>query len=117
MKNIESDPDFKRIMDECDRILGTKGSDYTAGGRRAHGKLANFYAVAERAGLSPLKVWAVYFGKHLDAIDTFVRQGALASEPIEGRICDAINYLLILAKLIEYERDTTLPAHAPGGGE
>jgi NADPH-dependent glutamate synthase beta subunit-like oxidoreductase len=55
-------------------------------------------------GLSPAQALGVYMKKHLDAIFTFIGKGRVESEPIEGRIHDAVNYLLLLNKLIAYEK-------------
>jgi cyclopropane fatty-acyl-phospholipid synthase-like methyltransferase len=85
--------EFEKIV-QINRI---KGHDY-AGEDDA---LSNFKRNADRLGLTSIQVWAVYFHKHLDAIETFVREGGVASEPIEGRIQDAILYLFLLRGLIE----------------
>jgi cyclopropane fatty-acyl-phospholipid synthase-like methyltransferase len=77
-------------------INKTKGHDY-AGEEDA---LSNFKRNADRLGLTPIQVWGVYFHKHLDAIETYVREGGVPSEPIEGRIQDAILYLYLLRGLI-----------------
>ena len=62
---------------------------------------AGFKQGAIRIGLTPLQVWAIYFYKHIAAIETYVKNGSVSSEPIEGRIADAINYLILLRALIE----------------
>lgn len=77
-------------------INRTKGHDY-AGEEDA---LSNFKRNAARLGMTPIQVWAIYFYKHLDAIETYVREGGVASEPIEGRIRDAILYLYLLRGLV-----------------
>ena len=97
--HIEADADFEAVVAECDRLMTTKGHDYTQG----RGRLANFYTNATRLGVPARTILAVYLNKHLDAIETFLRDGAVKSEPIEGRICDAINYLLLLAKMVRVE--------------
>lgn len=106
-KHIESDEDFCAIITECDRLLTIKGHDYTQGQSdnpdNHHGRLKNFYRNAERLGLSGRQVLAVYMNKHLDAIETFLKGDYAGSEPIEGRICDAINYLLLLGKMVRVE--------------
>lgn len=79
------------------QINDEKGHDY-AGDQDA---LANFKDAAEKLGVSPFQVWAVYHHKHQSAIDTFVREGKVQSEPIVGRIHDAILYLFLLLGLIE----------------
>lgn len=102
---IVEDEDFRACISECAKVLAVKGHDYTQGGER----LKNFYRNGERLGLPARLVLAVYMNKHLDAIETFLRVGAVESEPIEGRICDAINYLLLLYKMVAEERRASLP--------
>jgi len=75
-----------------------KGKEYTIG---SDDKLANFKMVAKVTGITPMKVWQVYFMKHIASINNYVKDGIEASnEPIEGRIMDARNYLALLAGLI-----------------
>lgn len=108
LAHIVADQDFKAVVEECNRLLTVKGHDYTQGASAAgcgdRERLKNFYRNGERLGLPPTKVLAVYLAKHLDAIETFLKHGDVESEPIEGRICDAINYLLLLAKLVRAEK-------------
>lgn len=96
-RNILADADFSACVAACDEILGVKGRDYTQG----DGRLKNFTRNAERLGLSAEQVLAIYLFKHMDAIETYLRKGRVESEPIEGRIYDAINYLLLLYKLVQ----------------
>lgn len=88
--------EFSKIVE----INKTKGHDY-AGDQDA---LANFKAGAARLGLTPVQVWGVYASKHWSAIETFIKEGDVKSEPIEGRIQDAILYLFLLMGLIQDER-------------
>lgn len=78
-------------------INDAKGRDY-AGDADA---LANFKAAAEQLGVDPNVIWAVYAHKHWSAIMSFVKNGQVESEPIEGRIHDCILYLFLLLGLIE----------------
>ncbi len=91
---------FTKLMDETYDVLKglnqTKGHDY-AGDDDA---LNNFKSAGERVGLDPIQVWGIYFLKHIAAIETFVKEGNVKSEPIEGRIQDAILYLFLLLGLI-----------------
>lgn len=107
LSHIAADTDFAACMQACDLLLATKGRDYTQGASDNAdydiGRLKNFYRNAERLGLRPMQVLAVYLNKHLDAIETFFKSGQLESEPIEGRIQDAINYLLLLYKMVKVE--------------
>lgn len=101
--NIRGDTDFSYMMQICDAILGTKGKDYTQGEPGDEGRLRNFYEVARRKGITPFQALGVYLQKHTDAIDTFLMKGRVESEPIDTRIADAINYLLLLFKMIRLE--------------
>ena len=81
-----------------DLIMLQKGGDYTRG---VDDRLANFKVTAEAIGLTPLQVWAVFAHKHWDAIMTYTQGGKVASENIEGRFDDLINYLYLGMALIE----------------
>jgi hypothetical protein len=98
--HIFADPDFRACLEACDKILATKGHDYTQGSKD---RCANFYEAAAFLGQSPFQVWSVYFYKHLTAIFSFAKHGRVESEPIEGRIHDAINYLLLAYKMVKRE--------------
>lgn len=90
---ILRDAAYKQIAS----INDVKGHDY-AGDEDA---LANFKEAARQLGVSPYVIWYVYFHKHWSAIQTFLKEGDVASEPIEGRIYDAILYLFLLLGLIQ----------------
>lgn len=79
----------------------TKGADYSGD----EDVLANFKRNAKRLGLTKEQVLGVYMNKHLDAIDTYIRDGNIKSEPIEGRISDAIVYLLLLRAMVREGHD------------
>lgn len=89
---------FGRIRE----IRSTKGREYAS----EEDTLADFKEVAVEAGVTPYQVWATYVKKHERAIDTFIREGAVKSESIEGRILDVIVYHLLLLGLIEDEHAT-----------
>lgn len=92
------DADIDAILEQCLRVLQSKGADYTVG---SSDKLANFKRSADFTGLTPQQAWSVYFYKHVAAIFSYVKTGGQAeSEPIEGRIVDAINYLLLFGKMV-----------------
>jgi len=93
---------------ECKDILGIKGHDYPMDDSD---RLSNFKHTARRAGVSTLQTWLTFFLKHEECLEKFVRGQYGDSEPIEGRIADAINYLLLLRALIEEDRhDKQLPS-------
>lgn len=95
---------FKVLVDarleECKEILGVKGAAY-AGSKDV---LRNFKSNAERLGITPYQVWAIYANKHFDtiinAISTTPSYPVDASESMQGRIKDSINYLLLLDALL-----------------
>ena len=64
-----------------------------------------------------MQAWLVFFLKHEECIEKFTRGEYHDSEPIEGRIADAINYLLLLRAIIEEARPAPMnePQHAAGG--
>jgi hypothetical protein len=86
---------FERVR----TLTQTKGKDYSTD----DDALVNFKRHAQALGLTPHQVWAVYAGKHWDAIQTFIRtlgQGHQPSEPIAGRVDDLITYLTLLMGLL-----------------
>lgn len=93
--------EFKAFLDQEHRAIcninDCKGHDY-AGDVDA---FKNFKSIAERVGVTPFQVWAVYALKHWDSVLTFVREGDVASEPIEGRLHDIILYSYLLLGMLE----------------
>lgn len=99
-----------KFIDDEVNILASKGQDYTDNGEGNvdEDRLFNFKEVGKRFGISPLLVWGIYWTKHNNAIEKFIRTGTVASEPIEERIKDARNYLALGAALIEDLREENL---------
>lgn len=87
---------IKRTFDEIYELNRTKGRDYASD----ENAIGNFSRHAENLGLTPEQVWGVYASKHWDAIMTYCKRGVVQSEAIEGRIDDAILYLLLLKGLV-----------------
>jgi len=103
--HIAKDRDFREAIIACDKLLTSKGHDYTQGAEGDYGRLKNFYTSADAfKSLTPYTCLGVLFKKHIDAIYTFLDKGRVESEPIEGRIHDAINYLLLAYKMVQYEK-------------
>lgn len=106
--------DFLRLIDSTaerlQRLTATKGAEYA----NSENQLANFKRLGQRLGLKPEAVILVYLTKHLDAIDSYVRTGQVHSEPIEGRIDDAILYLILLKASI-HEADLLSDVPNPKG--
>jgi hypothetical protein len=86
--------------------LATKGPDYAHHLNQGEiDRLANFKGVAARLEGAPTDlttVCAVYFEKHIFAIERAVKDRQLSSEGLLGRFADARNYLdLLLACFAE----------------
>jgi len=101
MKNSEFYALVEKVLDDCVGIMRSKGDVYAG---KDQDKFANFNRLAAKLGLNRVKIWMVYFQKHMDAIESFLRGEYGDPEPIEGRIKDAINYLLILYGMIQEDR-------------
>jgi hypothetical protein len=97
MKRAEFESLMEQHYHDIFHINQAKGHDY-AGDQDA---LSNFKTAARMLGLTPEQVWGVYFHKHHSAVMTFLKEGQVESEPIEGRIHDCILYLFLLLGLIE----------------
>lgn len=80
-----------------DSLLAAKGADYT---RHDPDRLASFKRLAKELGVDPRIVWAVYAGKHWDAIVAYVKTGRAESEALQGRLDDLANYLHLLEGLV-----------------
>ena len=92
--------DFRAILAHTHQTLqdltDTKGVEYS----NSDDQLANFKRLAASLGVTPEFIILVYLTKHLDGINSFVAKGGELSEPITGRIDDAILYLVLLKACI-----------------
>ena len=94
--------DFEALMGNTfgnlTKLSASKGLEYSG----KEDRLANFKEQAKILGFaSPIQVLGVYLNKHLGSINKFIAGGTASSEPIEGRIDDAILYLVLLKALIK----------------
>tara|TARA_R110000744_G_scaffold110434_1_gene208313 strand:- start:5957 stop:6418 length:462 start_codon:yes stop_codon:yes gene_type:complete len=88
----------KSMQEEENRIMLTKGEEYTVGDED---KFKNFKSIAERVKTTPERVALIYLLKHMDSIRNYILNGTQPSdESITGRIQDARNYLLLLGGMI-----------------
>lgn len=105
---INRDRHAKIVADtfgSIDKLNRSKGVEYT-GHEGADNVHANFDRLARDLKLTPEQVLMVYLTKHLDSIKNYVNMVSVPesevpvnftlSEPIEGRIDDAILYLILL---------------------
>lgn len=105
MTHQEFDVLLSIIVDKVRQLGTTKGREYAGGEDR----FGNFNRLAARMGITREQVWQVYFTKHLDSLETYIREkGAVTvTEPIQGRILDAITYLTLLYGMVEETQNTT----------
>ena len=89
------------MVDKEEELLKSKGKDYSGD----KDTLQNFKSLSLLMEITPLQVWGVYFLKHVLAIMQFIKDKRLCSEPIDGRITDARNYLALLQALIEEKKE------------
>lgn len=93
----------QQAVENIQFLAKSKGGEYTDGQDR----LSNFRRNGNALGLRMEQIWAVYAGKHWDAITTYIRDmgtGTLRvrTEPIAGRVDDMLTYLLLFkAMLVE----------------
>lgn len=80
----------------------TKGKEYA----HSESRFANFDRLAEGLELPNMTIAWVYCKKHIDSIESYIKDHKVYStEPIEGRIVDAIAYLTLIAGMIKEEQD------------
>lgn len=82
---------IQNLFNQVKETNEKKGNDY-AGNEDA---LRNFKVNAERTGITKEVVWAIFFNKHYDALMTYIKDGEVKSEAIEGRVLDMIVYLFL----------------------
>ena len=92
---------IEEFLDECTEIMKSKGLAYSG----TEDSFANFKRVAKSLSMSQYQVWYTYFAKHLDSLSSWIRKEYSDSEPIESRIKDLVNYLLLLYGMIEEDKD------------
>lgn len=85
------------VTDVLTSLSKTKGAEY-AGNDNA---FANFERLSDQLGLTREQVLMVYLTKHLDGINNWIKTRKEFSEPIEGRIEDAILYLMLLHAMVK----------------
>lgn len=88
---------IEELLSEVRKMHTTKGVEY------AHGldRFDNFNRLSQRLDLDRLKVWLVYFTKHMDAIESYIQnKREFSDESIRGRFVDAITYLTLAAGMI-----------------
>jgi hypothetical protein len=86
------------LLAQVVEMKSTKGREYA----NSESRFANFDRLSARLGMSNLQIALVYFTKHMDAIESYVKKGrTYSTETIQGRIVDAITYLTLIGGMIQ----------------
>ena len=103
---IFSQKEWEELLNESTssiiNLAKLKGGEYAGDVDR----LANFRRNGDNLGLMMEQVWAVYAGKHWDAIMQYIKdisRGAdrVRMEPISGRADDLLVYLLLFKAMLK----------------
>lgn len=99
--HAEWDKLLDKTIEEIRKLSMQKGGEYAGDVDR----LANFRRNGERLGLPMETVWAVYAGKHWDALQQYIQDARVGKvrqrmEPIEGRVDDLLVYLLLFKAML-----------------
>jgi hypothetical protein len=100
--------EFDRFQEELlKEVVGmkdTKGREYS----HSEDRFANFNRLSGRLGLPNTTIAWVYLTKHIDGIESYVKDGqTYSTEGVRGRIVDAIVYLTLIGGMIEEMLDNT----------
>lgn len=100
----------KATVEEILRLSKLKGGEYAGDVDR----LANFRRNGAALGLSMETIWAVYAGKHWDAIQQYVKdlqEGKTRprAESILGRLDDLIVYSILMKAMVEEREAANKP--------
>ena len=95
--------EYKELRDkfwkETLALSDAKRIEYTEGNHKEN-VLWNFENIAESIDLKPMQVLSIYLHKHISSLMNYLKSGKVYSEPIEGRISDIINYLLLMVAML-----------------
>ena len=91
----------KIIQLQIKQILKTREDGQKEYARNIDNVFANFQRVGKYVGILQEQVLMVYLLKHIDGIMAYVNGHKSQREGVEGRITDAIVYLLLLRVMVE----------------
>ena len=91
----------KIIKKQLKQILQTRDEGQKEYARDVDNVFANFQRVGEYVGILQEQVLMVYLLKHIDGIMAYINGHKSQREGVEGRITDAIVYLLLLRGMVD----------------
>lgn len=97
----------QKVTDRIESLSAIKGAEYTGGNAD---RLDNFRRNGKKLEVPMETVWNIYVTKHLDSIDTYVKdiQKGIErerSEPMSGRALDVIVYMILFLAMLEEKGD------------
>ena len=91
---------LKKYLEDVIDVLDKKGKAYSG----TDNVNANIESTAKSLKITKYQVWSVFFKKHIDCIFNSIADNPNHpvdnTESLDGRITDAINYLLILKTML-----------------
>lgn len=92
--------DFEKVVNStlkrCTDVLVVKAREYATEDR-----LHNFQVAAKLEGITPLQALAGMMAKHTVSVYDMCRGSKYTAAMWDEKICDSINYLLLLRALVE----------------
>lgn len=115
MDKQQFDKEVEELFAKCSEILVGKGREYQSTSKDGVNVFANFERCGARLDIPRETTLLIYLTKHLDSIYTFIadlknnpndfkKLESRLSEPINGRVFDAINYLILLNSMFNDRR-------------
>ncbi len=93
MTHAEKDKIIQKTLERCTSLLGTKAEMYATNTDALH----NFRVAAELQGINMKQALVGMMAKHIVSVFDMVHSGEDYIEEIwDEKICDSINYLLLL---------------------
>lgn len=104
MTKEKFDNTVNETLEKCLNLLDCKATEYAAEDR-----LHNFKIVAELQGVSPQQALAGMMCKHTVSVYDMCMSGKPYFDSTwDEKICDSINYLLLLRALVEEEKEARI---------
>ena len=91
----------KIIQSQIQQVLKIRKAGQQEYARNIDNVFANFQRVGKYVGVNQEQVLMVYLLKHIDGIMAYINGHKSQRESVEGRITDAIVYLLLLRGMVE----------------
>lgn len=106
MNKKEYDKLRTKFIEETLSLSDTKRIEYTEGNQNDN-VLWNFDNISNNLGIKPIEVLSVYLSKHISSLFSYFKTKKTYSEPIEERVKDIINYLLLMVAMIKRDKKNT----------